>query len=83
MAFDLQLSQRAIDAVQQLGVPVAYLLFNVFLFVWLLRQAHRRAEKAELRNEELQTHILRLATAQTAATMKTAAALTSVAEKEP
>jgi hypothetical protein len=78
MPFDLQISHDAIAAVQKLGVPVAYLLFNV----WLLVQERKRTDKAEERIQALQTQVLQLATAQTEASMKTAAALASVADRE-
>lgn len=78
MPFDLQISHEAIEAVQKLGVPVAYLLFNV----WLLLQERKRTDKANERVEALQAQVLQLATAQTEASMKTAAALTSLTDKE-
>lgn len=77
MPFDLQISHEAIEAVQKLGVPVAYLLFTV----WLLLQERKRTDKANERVEVMQAQVLQLATAQTEASMRTAAALAAL-EKE-
>lgn len=70
--FGIPISPEWID---KYGLPVAYLLFTVALFMWLLRAAQARADRAEQRNEALQQQILQLATAQTEASLRTAAAL--------
>jgi len=88
MPFNLQISALP-DIIQKLGVPVATVIFVAWLLVQerkrtdeAVTKERERTDKAEERAARLQEQLLRIATAQTEATMKAAVALSNVTDSK-